>query len=169
MEIAMCPILYLLCGKVGSGKSSFAKKLESQEILRFSNDEIALAKIQTFRNPQDDYRVTSEPILRRAEEEARKETLELALAALRDKRSVVLDDGFWSKAARDHYRQLAAEVGAKVVLYYLPIELEKQWRRLEKRNSGDLRDVHYISFEEMQYLNKFFEPPNNENEVIIDE
>ena len=164
----MSTTLYILCGKVGSGKTTYARKLESQGILRFSQDEKALARVQQYRKPDDFFRVVDEKTLRAAEAEARKEILELALRALREDRPVVIDDGFWRKDERDRYRALATQIGAKVNLCYLPIEPEEQWRRLELRNKGDLTFVHFISRDDMEYLNRFFEPPINEGEEVID-
>lgn len=163
----MRPTLYILCGKVGSGKSTFAKKLEVQGVLRFSQDEKALSRIQAFRRPDDGYRVVDEKTLRAAEAEARSEIVGLALTALRQGKSVVIDDGFWRKTERDHYRELAAQAGAYTILYYFPIEPDEQWRRLQIRNQGDLTLVHFISHDDLEYLNKFFEPPKEEGEAIV--
>lgn len=161
------PTLYILCGKVGSGKSTLARYLESRGTLRLSQDEYTLSRVQTLRKPEDYYRVIDEKTLRAAEAEARAEILEIALSALRGKRSVVIDDGFWRKAERESYRLHAARAGARSVLYYLPIEPDQQWQRLSNRNQGDLTLVHYISLQDMEYLNTFFEPPINEGEVPL--
>lgn len=164
----MRPVLYLLCGKVGSGKSTFAQTLSSRGVISFSQDALALEKAKDFRKPDDHYRVVDLDTLRRFEAEARDEILKLVLTHLKNGSSVVLDDGFWQRSERDKYRKLGESVGATVVIYYFPIEDHEQWKRLNIRNEGDLRYQHYISLDDMKHLNQYFEAPSVDEGVTID-
>jgi len=159
--------LYLLCGKVGAGKSTYARQFEEQGVVRLSQDEITLAKAQGFRDPNNYMRVLSEELLRAFENEARKEILQTTIELLAQGRSVVIDDGFWREEERQRYTLAAKEAGAEVTICYFPVDEGQQWLRLQERNKGDFRDYHYISHEDMVYLNQFFEPPSGPNVVVI--
>lgn len=162
----MKPNLIILCGKIGAGKTTFARKLEAQGIERLSIDEKVFEKLEAFRNPDDNYRV-DESMLRDTEKEVFAENLKLAAKFIREGRSVVFEYGFWRKSARDQYRKFAVEFGAEFILYFLDIELGEQIRRIELRNQGDLTGTHFISRQDIEYFNGIFEPPEGENEIAI--
>ncbi|MCC6954129.1 MAG: ATP-binding protein [Deltaproteobacteria bacterium] len=164
----MPPLLIILCGNVGSGKSSFARQLESHGVIRLSIDEQALHDAREHRDPSNFFRFTDISNLRSAEQRARSENLGRIEKYLRNGQSVVLDDGFWQKEERERYAALAREFGAEPILFYFPIDAETQWSRLVTRNSGDLTSTHYISREDMEYLNQFVQPPSGEGEHNVE-
>ena len=101
--------LHLLHGMVGSGKTSFARKLERERpAVRFTHDEWMVA-----------LRGRDPPAVRFAETAATIWDLIWIHAerVLRVGADVVLDGGFWTRAERDDARRRAAALGAACILY----------------------------------------------------
>jgi predicted kinase len=48
---------------------------------------------------------------------------------------VVLDQGFWARAKRDHVRALVAATGAESRLYHVTCNDDLAWKRVEARNA----------------------------------
>src|SRR5256885_1523199 len=102
----------LLCGKTGSGKTTFARKLEEQGAVRFSTDEWMLGFYGDHMSRElFDHRL-----------QICVETF-LDLAEMLVKRSVdvVIDHGFWRRAARDRVRQRLKQTGARIELIYFEV------------------------------------------------
>ena len=65
------------------------------------------------------------------------------------------------------YKELAEANGSSWELLYFEIDPETQWQRLSDRNSGDLKNTHFISRQEMELFASMFQPPNDEGEIIM--
>ncbi|MBL8061666.1 MAG: ATP-binding protein [Anaerolineales bacterium] len=146
--------LFLICGLPGSGKTTLAKKLEvSERALRLCPDEwIAIL----LADPNDI------PELDRLRSPIEAIQWETAKRALTLQVSVILEWGFWSRRERDYYRTEAEALGANLRLYYLDIEVEELWNRLEKRNSELLSGAFMVTKENLEKWSKFFELPVDE-------
>lgn len=105
------PVIYMLHGFVGAGKTIFARKLEREKrAVRFSHDEWMRERYGA--NPPSDrfaeyYDLVTEDI-----------RLEAA-GRLSRGQDIILDFGFWRRAERDAWRTWAALVGADLVLCHL--------------------------------------------------
>jgi predicted kinase len=141
--------VHLVCGFLGSGKTTFAKALASrQSALRFSCDELYLRLF------------TDGPTY-----ELDSKSLERLLHVLNDLWpqiagagvSVVLDFGFWSRSLRDEVRERARAVGAKVQLYWLHCPDDVAMARCLERNGQ--ADSFLISAEGFAELKHRFEAP----------
>jgi predicted kinase len=152
-EIVLC------CGKVGSGKSTWARRLEAEYgFLLLSADEWML-------------RLNGE-ITDRAEfadKLSRCKALidDLALDLLARGIDVVLDSGFWTRQERMEARALFAQAGHRVSLLHFALPDERQRANLAARNSGPA-GFHYV-FDEatVQQLNRLFETPDENEGALI--
>lgn len=103
------PVLHLICGLPGSGKTTLGKRLEQTgHGVRFSPDE------WLHRLGIDFY------------DEAGRERVEalqwsLAQQLLQRGQDVIVENGFWSKAERDGYRTVAEAIGAVTQLHFLEV------------------------------------------------
>jgi predicted kinase len=161
------PVVYLLCGLPGTGKTFWAKDLERRTgLVRLSLDEAVLDRLRGKRDPNDDHR-TSRTDLDEATgvvEEAQEAALREAIA---NGRGVILDHGLWRRADRDWKKQLVADCGGTWQLMYFTTEDDTQWKRLEARNRGDLRKAHFISAAELGTFRSIFEIPEDEGETVV--
>jgi predicted kinase len=157
------PTIYLLCGFVGAGKTTYARTLESQGIVRLSIDELVFERRGRHgvdyledRYPQFEAEAVAE--------------LDAALAEhVRAGRSVVLDYGFWSKNERDRYKRLADTLGADWQLLYFHATDDVLRARLQRRNAR--RDANALTVTE-RHFEEFmsrFHPPDDEGEHVIPE
>jgi len=123
------PILFMVCGLPGAGKTTLARRLEAENgALRLTPDEW-MARI--VGDGWDE--------ARRAQVEA--VMTEIAERVLTLGVSVVLDFGFWSHAEREAMRALAKRAGARARTFSLEPPLEELRRRLERRNLPSSRHL----------------------------
>lgn len=117
------PLLALLCGLPGSGKTTIARQRERETgAFRFSTDEwMADLGVDFF----DPMRVN----LQRRLDNLWKQLLE-------HRQSVILEDGTWKREERDEIRRIAVVLGATTEIHYFDIPFEELWRRLQARNSA---------------------------------
>lgn len=98
----------LMCGPAGSGKSTVARKLQSEGFTRLSIDEEAWSR---------GYRMhpLPEEIARDVEDDLQRQLVCL----VKDGLNVVLDYSFWSRAKRSEYRNLLEPLGVIPETFYL--------------------------------------------------
>jgi predicted kinase len=155
----MKPIVYLLCGLTGSGKSTYSKQLQTeQHIPRFSLDEEYFAMMDNKRPERHDFEME-----RRAEEKILVQMKEL----LTDGQSLILDHGFWKKANREKYCQLIREYGGEPKLIYFKVSKEELLRRLAERNETAQIGTHIVTPEMLNTFYEWFEAPHGEGEEIV--
>jgi predicted kinase len=147
------PTVYLICGFIGAGKSTFSKKLEEKTgAVRVTKDEWSIRLIGN--DPTvDGY----------AEWDSRITALSRDVAFyLAEKGSdVLLDEGFWERKTRDEMRKRAQTIGAELIIYYLDMPIEKIRERVLERNSKLLKDSFQISGEMFDGYLRYWEPPTD--------
>jgi predicted kinase len=160
---AVRPIVYMLCGITGSGKTTYGRSLEAKGIARLSIDE---AVFQRHGRYDIDYPHWE---WKAHEDAARAELDERLTALLREGKSVVLDYGFWSREARDRYKRLIEAAGASWKLLYFKASLELLKSRLHQRD--ERTDANALRVDEGMLGDFFvrFEPPEGEGEEVIEQ
>lgn len=154
------PVVYLLAGLPGSGKTTYARHLEAENVLRLSVDEEVFARHGRYGvdYPEHEYRQREAPVLR----DVRARLAE----AVRAGRSVVLDYGLWLRAEREAYKQLVHDAGGRWRLIYLKVDPAELLRRLTERNSRDDANALMVTPEMLQDFFARFEEPVGEDEHI---
>jgi len=122
------PILHLLHGIPGSGKTTLALRLEGEHrAVRFSSDEWMVALHGT--NPP-------EALFRPQLERIQALIWEQAGRVLRTGTDVIIEGGFWTRASRDDARRRAGELGVPCRLYALQCPVEDARRRVLARTAA---------------------------------
>src|SRR5690349_21004409 len=106
------PTVYLICGFIGSGKSTFSKNIEEKTgAVRITKDEWSIRLIGN--NPTiEGYAEWDSKITGFSRDFAFYLAQEKGI-------DVILDEGFWERKTRDEMRKRAKTIGAKLVMYYL--------------------------------------------------
>lgn len=155
----MKPTVFLLCGLPGSGKSTYAKELEKSGVVRYTLDEELFKRFgRHFEYGYDD-----------KEAETKAQLRELCAEQVRAGRSVMLDFGFWKRAARDEYKHFVEQLGANCRLLYFAVPEQELKNRLHIRNETDLDRNHHIDEELMDKFITMFEAPQDEGEEIVEQ
>ena len=158
----MAPKVYLMCGKICSGKSTHARELRQEhKAVVLSVDEITLALFgQDAGEKHDDYVARAEAYLYR-------KSLEIVESGI----SVILDWGFWTKEERDYARQFYGSRNIPYEFHYIDVDDAEWHRRLEKRNAAISRhelDAYYVDDGLAAKFAAIFEKPEpGEIEIII--
>ncbi len=156
------PKVIMTCGKICSGKSTYARKLRDEnKAVILSVDEITLALFG-----QDAGEKHSEYVAK-LEEYLFGKSAEIAETGT----NVVLDWGFWLKSERDYARSFYKKHGIPCELHYISISEEEWDRRIEKRNAdvaAGRTSAYYVDDGLKAKFREMFEPPEeNECDVVI--
>lgn len=151
----------ILCGISGSGKTSFAHRLEPIGFERISADLLIWEKYG------DGFLTLPPEIKQKAFMEVMGEIETVLLARLEKGRRVVLDATFCKRAKRDRIRQICREAGAHQCLVYFESSLPVLKSRLATR-TGYGPDNQIVTPEQVeQYYRNFERPAADEIPVII--
>ncbi len=156
----MKPIVYMLCGLTGSGKTTYAHELEQQGAVRLSIDEEVHALHERDGIPYPEKFLDYEP-------EAKAAHAKQLEALIAEGKSVILDYGFWKKADRDKYKQLITSLDADWKLLYFKSSPEQLMDRLHGRNKRDGANALTVTEDMLRDFIARFEEPSNEGEEII--
>jgi predicted kinase len=153
------PIVYLICGFIGAGKTTFAKKLEEKtSAVRITKDEWSIRLIGN--DPTiDGYEEWDTKII----ELSRDVAFQLAEKGI----DVIIDEGFWTKEQRDELRRKIDAIGAKAVLYYVETSIETIRGRVVGRNNNLTKDSFKISREMLDNYLKYWQPPSEDEDYIL--
>ena len=151
------PKVMLICGKICSGKSYYARKIKEQEnAVILSTDE---ATFDLIDNEQGEfYNIFGD----RVNKYLRKKTVEIVKAGA----SVILDWGFWTRAGRKEISEYFQAHGIAYEWHYIDIE-EKTWHKnIDERNrkikAGNGGSDFYVDEGLMRKLLARFEAPVRE-------
>lgn len=153
------PIVYLICGFIGAGKTSFARKLEEKTgAVRITKDEWSIRLIGN--NPTiDGYEEWDHKICGLSRDVA----FQLAEKGI----DVIIDEGFWEKELRDELRRRIDAIGAKAVIYYVDTTVETIRERVIGRNSNLTKESFKISREMLDNYLKCWQPPSEDEDYIL--
>ncbi len=153
------PKIILMCGKICSGKTTYARKLREQnKAVILSADEIMLALFGTDAGDKhDDY-------VRRTKNYLFGKSVEILESGI----DVVLDLGFWTKHERDEAREFYGSRGIDHEFVFIDIA-DAEWRlRLDMRNKSVLAgetSAYYVDEGLMDKFESIFEKPD-ETEIM---
>lgn len=153
------PIVYVLCGFIGAGKTTFAKKLEERTgAVRITKDEW-LTRIVGNDPTIDGY----EDYDGRMCGLSRDVAFQLAAKGI----DVIIDEGVWLKEQRDILRRRAEEAGAQAVVYFLDTPIETIRERVARRNMNLANDSFKISGDLLDYYLQHWQPPGEDEEYVL--
>lgn len=157
------PVVVMMCGVAGSGKTTFAQKLEKEGFARLSIDEDIWATHGRFGvdYPEQNYESYKEE----SEIKLRGELVHLIQAKLH----VVVDFSFWQRKRRNDYKQLIEEHGGVWELIYLKVEPDELRQRLLIRSERfDANAAFTITEDTLTRFLSGFETPAGEGETVIE-
>jgi predicted kinase len=147
----------LICGKICSGKSYYARKLKEKEnAVILSTDE---ATYDLINNEQGEfYNIFSERVNRYL----RKKAVEISHVGV----NVILDWGFWASKDRIEISEFFKLNNVQYEWHYIDIESDRWKKQIEERNrrieEGNGGSDHYLDEGLMNKLLSIFEEPNRE-------
>lgn len=156
-------VIYMLCGKAGSGKSTYARQLREEHNAMILNcDEMMLALFGEYLGDGHGrvFEKCSNFLYRQAEEL-------IALGV-----NVVLDFGFWGRQPRRALRSTFAQKGIATILCYIKTDESEVTRRLAKRND-DIQNgtaTAYTIDDGMRAIldARFEEPEPDEIDILLE-
>ena len=153
--------VYLICGFIGAGKTTFAKKLEKKTgAVRITKDEWSIRLIGN--NPTiDGYAEWDTKII----ELSRDVAFQLAEKGT----DVIIDEGFWAKEQREEMKERARKAGARMVLYYVQASIEEIKARVLERSKNPPQDSFEISENMFDHYVQYWEPPTKDEGFIVAE
>lgn len=145
-----------MCGPAGSGKSTYAKRLERAGYVLLSFDAEAWNR---------GYRVHPVPAdaIQSIHDHLQARLKELVTRGAR----VVVDTSFWSRASRDRYRDFLAPLGATPTVYYLEVPHDVLLERLATRTDSGPNDVLVSPAQAAAYIDGFQRPTPNEGPMRV--
>jgi predicted kinase len=153
----------MMCGVAGSGKTTFAQKLEKEGFARLSIDEDIWATHGRFGvdYPEQNYESYKEE----SEIKLRGELVNL----LQAKHHVVIDFSFWQRQRRNDYKQLIEEHGGVWELIFLKVGPDELRQRLLIRSQRfDANSAFTITEDTLTRFLSGFETPASEGETVIE-
>lgn len=151
-----------MCGMAGSGKTTYARRLQAQGHVRLSVDEEIWRRFGA-------YGIDYEPDRYAAHTEiARRIVRGRLLDLLAEGRDVVVDSSFWQRSRRREYQDLVEQAGGRWRLVYLQADPQLLRARLRTRAGRFDADAAFPVTDELleRYL-RDFEPPVGEGEEVI--
>jgi predicted kinase len=153
------PIAYIIIGFIGSGKTTFARKLENETgAIRFTKDEWM---VRIFGNT---------PLKDTFEEYDNKMAslaTDIAIKCLKAGIDVIIDEGFWAKEHRNAIRAKVKNAGAIPKLYYIEASFEIMKDRTLKRSENPPIDSFTIDEEAFDHYWNFFQPPEKDEDFTL--
>jgi predicted kinase len=151
--------VYVLCGFIGAGKTTFAKKLEEQTgAVRITKDEWLIRLVGN--DPTiDGYADFDDRMCGLSRDIA----FQLAGKGI----DVILDEGFWAREHRDDMRKRAEDAGAQAVMYFLDTPIETIRERVAQRNAHPGNDSFTINEELLEGYLAFWQPPGDDEEYVL--
>lgn len=146
------PVVHLLAGYNGAGKTTYAKELEiSTGGVRFSLDEWMLRLHPDLRFDSEGYGVSAE---------ACKQLIwNVAKKFLEHGVDVILDWNQWSRDRRKTWLIASIDAGFQARLHYLQVPLETALRQSERRSAMNTAGSHRLPAEDVRHLAAIFEHP----------
>lgn len=148
------PKVLIMCGKICSGKSTYAEKLKLEnKAVILSVDELTLALFENQAGEKLDFYVE------KLKEYFLKKSLDIVEAGA----DVILDWGFWTKKERDYAREFYDSRNISYQFYYMNVGIDEWKKRILKRNQEIKREqleAYPIDKGLLYKVEKMFEEPD---------
>ncbi len=154
------PTVFLLAGLPGSGKSTYARRLEADGVVRVSVDAEMMSRHGRIGvdYPADAHVRLLGPVLAWASERL--------IAEVRGGASVVFDHGLGNRRDREELKRIVESAGATWRLVVFREEVSTLLQRLARRQGEDPCDSMPITPEMLAYLASVYEEPSEEGEEL---
>ncbi|MDO5435956.1 MAG: ATP-binding protein [Clostridia bacterium] len=154
-------MIYLICGKICSGKSFYARRLkEEHNAVILSTDE---ATYDLIRNEQGEY---YNIFAKRVNLYLRKKAAEISAAGA----DVILDWGFWTKADRKEISGFFSDLNIPYEWHYIDVTDSVWQRSIEERNrrvaAGNGGSDFFVDSGLLRKVTSLFEVPS-EDEIDV--
>lgn len=153
------PIVYVMYGFIGAGKTTFAKELEEKSgAVRITKDEWLIRLIG------------NDPTIDGFEEYDSKIcglSRDVASQLVEKGIDVIIDEGFWAKEQRVELRRRIDAIGAKEVLYYVDTPIETIRERILGRNFNLTEDSFKISRVMLDNYLRYWQPPSEDEDYVL--
>lgn len=148
------PKVLIMCGKICSGKSTYAEKLKLEnKAVILSVDELTLALFENQAGEKLDFYVE------KLKEYFLKKSLDIVEAGV----DVILDWGFWTKKERDYAREFYDSRNISYQFYYMNVGIDEWKNRILKRNQeikSEQLEAYPIDKGLLSKVEKMFEEPD---------
>ncbi len=148
--------VFLICGKICSGKSTYAKQLQAADrSVILSVDEIMLAVFGLYAGEKHDEYAAN----------VRHYLFQKSLELIRAEINVILDWGFWTRAGRNEAKAFYRSRNIECELHYLDLGDEIWQARIDKRNQSVIAGETTAYIVDSALAAKFearFEPPSKD-------
>jgi len=152
--------LIILNGFIGSGKTTYAKKIEAQSnAVRFTSDEWLLPLFGEANMDREVYdsKVTF----------LETQFKNLAESFLKNNVDVIMDFGGWSKSERDQMRVWASALNCELSMVYFDTEFEVCKSRALKRTEQKTENNYMFDEQTIDTLFGFFEVPQKDENFHV--
>ena len=151
--------VYLICGFIGAGKTTFAKTLEERTgAVRITKDEWSIRLIGS--DPAfDGYAEWDAKIIELSRD--------FALYLAEKRIDVIMDEGFWGKGEREDLRRRVSAIGAEAVVYYVDTPIERIRERVAERNNNLTKESFEISQEKLEGYLMNWQPPGEDEHYLL--
>ena len=153
--------VYLICGKICSGKTTYAKKLcKEKGAILLSVDEIMLSLFD---------QCCGEKLHQEYEKRIKEYLFEKSLEILEAKNDVVLDWGFWTREERNATKDFYKSRNIDCELHYVEVSDAVWKQQINKRNNEILNNetkAYYLELERALYFSSKFKKPDTYEELI---
>lgn len=154
------PKAYVICGFIGAGKTTFARKLENETgAIRITKDEWV---IKIFGNE-----ITADNKFAEYDKNVTELAKDIAFKILKSGKDVIIDEGFWEKSQRDDIKKKILNIGAKPIFYYVECSVKKMRERVVNRSKNPSINSFEISGEMFDSYLKYWQAPDESEEIIV--
>ncbi len=148
------PTIYLICGFLGAGKTTYSEKLaQNTGAIHLNPDKVCMLKY-----PYEEYENNWETCFAQTIDYLWQEIA----TYIREHKDVIFDMGFWTKSSREQAVNKVKQLGGNPIIYYIyaPDSILKQ--RLAQRK-GKIAEQNLLHFDTKK---KSFEEPS-QDEVFV--
>ncbi|MFI3325208.1 MAG: ATP-binding protein [Clostridia bacterium] len=147
----------IICGKIGSGKSTYANKLVKElNAVNISQDElmIDLFGVDLYFEQREVY----EKYCNKVEQYVKQKSGEAAKAGA----IAICENGFWSQNERNELKSFYKNMGVKYELHYIDTPEEQRLNNIKKRNKNITENNLHFFLTDEKDINHYFEIPTDD-------